>query len=380
MSFQIAFGDFETRSVVDIKKCGAEVYAQHPLTSVMLLNWLFDDEKTTSVWCPFYPQLNRGHSIETLFEHVAAKRIFVAHNARFELLIWAMMTARFGWPVLAPEFVRCTMSFGRALSLPGSLDQMAHALRLTIAKDLEGYKLMLKMCKPRKPRKGEPKDAIIWNETLAEFERLIPYCDTDVFVEREFWHRLPPLPPSEQELWAIDQRINDRGVFLDRRAIGNLIEVTARETKRLEKEVAELTDYRVKSARQIEELRGWMAENGLRLENLKKGTVKNALKRADLAPAVRRVLELRQEAGKASTSKLKAMSRGMCGDDRARGLLEYHGAGTGRWAGRRVQTQNMPRTPDEFEVEDAEAIFEWAAVPNGELGIAAEFCAREWNL
>lgn len=374
-----AFIDFETRSTVDLNKCGVEVYAEHPLTDMLCLCWSFDGGAVEAARGDAWGKSTIGAAVE-LFEHVERGGLVVAHNARFELNIWRTMSKRHGWPALRAEQLRCTMATARALSLPGSLGQLAHALRLNVEKDDEGRRLMLKMCKPRKPRKGEPADAIIWNEDPADLERLIEYCKTDVRVEREIYNVLPPLPPSEQELWAIDQRINDRGVFLDRGAISNLIEVAKRETKRLEKEVVALTGHRVKSARQVAELRGWLAENGLTIPDLRKGTVKSALKRADLAPAVRRVLELRQEAGKASTSKLNAMARGMCNDDRARGLLEYHGAGTGRWAGRRVQTQNMPRTPDEFEVEDAEAIFEWAAVPNGELGIAAEFSSREWNL
>jgi DNA polymerase len=262
---------------------------------------------------------------------------------------------------------------GRVLSLPGSLDGLASALRLAHEKDKEGRALMLRMCKPRKPRKNEPQDAIIWNETPEEIARLIAYCKKDVEVERAIYKALLPLSPPEQELWCVDQQINDRGVHVDLPAVRNLIELTEREKERLASELRRLTGREVPSAAATAKLLSWLDVNGCKLPDLTKRTVENALKDETNAGSVRRALEIRQEASKASVAKLKAMLKGAGADSRARGLLEYHGAGTGRWAGRRIQTQNMVRTPDEFTVSDAENVYAWAEIPGGEIGIRAEY-------
>lgn len=368
MTGKIAFIDFETRSTVDLRRTGVEVYAAHPSTDVLCLCWAFDDLPVLSARRP----RESGAELAPLFAHVAEGGTVVAHNARFELYLWRMMARRYGWPELRIEQLRCTMAAGRALSLPGSLGELAAALKLPIEKDFDGYRLMLKMCKPRKPRKNEPQDAIIWEERPEDLARLIAYCERDVDVERSIYNTLTPLSQEEQDLWELDQHINDRGISIDTPAVTNLIELTEREKKRLAREMRNLTGQEVLSAAQTAKLRAWFGANGLKLPDLRKRTVANALK-LDVSPEIRRALELRQDATKASTAKLKAMTRGAGHDNRARGLLEYHGAGTGRWAGRRVQPQNMTRTPDEFHVEDAENIFEWARCPRGELGIALEY-------
>jgi len=363
--------DLETRSVVDLNKCGVEVYAEHESTEILSACFAFDGGPVTR-WHKNSFALSGTHAaIEPLFRHVEQGGIVWAHNARFEFYLWNMAAKRYGWPAIRVEQMRCTMAAGRALSLPGSLGQLAQALRLPIAKDDDGRRLMLKMCKPRKPRKNEPQDAIIWHETPEDIERLTAYCATDVEVERAIHKTLIQLSPSEQDLWVIDQHINSRGVYVDLPAVLNLIDLSEREKSRLQFELRRLTNGRVRTPGS-KEFAVWLAERGCELPDMRKGTVAAAMAR-DNAPDVARALEIRAEHSKASTAKLKAMAKGVSQDGRARGLLEYHGAGTGRWAGRRIQTQNMPRTPEDFEVEDAENIISWARIPGGEQGIAAEY-------
>lgn len=385
----IAFVDFETRSTVDLARCGVENYAEHPLTQASCLCWAFDDGP---VFEADFLQTDAAtdicHDFTGLYSHVAKGGLVVAHNARFELHIWRMMAKRYGWPELRLEQIHCTMAMGRALALPGSLDKLSRALRLPFEKDRDGHRLMLKLCKPRKPRKGEPEDAILWNEDPADLARQIEYCKQDVIVERAIYNTLPKLTASEQEVWILDQRINDRGIFIDIPSVDYLELTVEREKKRLTSEIRQVSGGGIKSAAALKDFHAWTSANGLKLPDLRKGTIKKTLARTDLLPAVRRVVEIRKEASKSSTAKLKAMRRGVCADSRARGLFEYHGAATGRWAGRRIQPQNMTKPAgkweDDFEIADAEGVFAWARVEGGEVGMSAEYGsamdAISWSL
>lgn len=375
MTYEAVHLDFETRSAVDLNKCGVEVYAAHPSTEMLCMSWAFDDGPVHS-WSIEQTNATRSDRL-ALRDHIESGGLIYAHNARFELHIMRMLAGRIGWPMPRIEQMRCTMAAARALSLPGSLDKLAQALRLPVRKDDAGRRIMLKMCKPRKPRKHEP-DALYWHETPEDLAALSAYCAQDVEVERQIEKVMRLLPPAEQSLWEIDQRINDRGVCLDLPAVDNLLALSDREKARLTREIRTVTRGAVTSPNS-KSFAAWFNECGFPLENMKKGTIEAALKKLPAEPVtpegrnLRRALEIRKEAAKASTAKLKAMRRGAGADNRARGLLEYHGAGTGRWAGRRIQTQNMPRTPDDFEVIDAEAVFEWAQFEGGERGIAAEY-------
>lgn len=406
----IAFIDFETRSTVDLTKTGVEVYAAHPSTEALCLCWTFDADPHVHS----STDVNDDDAHADIFDHVRSGGRVVAHNARFELHIWRMLSARYGWPELRIEQLYDTMAAARSLSLPGSLGQLAAALRLPVQKDTDGHRLMLKMCKPRKPRKHEPQDAIIWHDAPADVARLVEYCRVDVETERAVYNAIPLLPDAELETWRLDQRINDFGVHLDVETISNCLAAVDVEQSRLAGEIRALTGGQVPSPGAAAKLRAWLAERGVDVPNLKKGTVAAALASpldgeavysslyADVggkwggvdpgyrhvwetkAAEARRGLEIRQEASKASTAKLRAMLRGAGADDRARGLLEYHGAATGRWAGRRVQPQNMPRTPKGFKVRDAENIFGWLTLDGGAEGVRCEYKsvmdAVSWSL
>lgn len=367
----IAYVDFETRSAVDLRKTGVERYAESPTTEVLCLCWGFDGgpvQTANRETC-----MSPSAPLQKLFDHVANGGRVVAHNARFEINIWRMMARRHGWPELKAEQVFDTMAMARALSLPGSLAELARALRLHVEKDDAGRRLMLKMCKPRKPRKGEPDSGLLWHEEPADFERLIAYCVRDVETEREAFHSLAKLSPAEQALWVIDQKINDRGVCLDARGIELCYVASEAEKDRLAKEMKALTGGYVSSANNAAKLIEWLADHGPRMSDLRKSTVAAALAKDGHDDAGRRALEIRAEAAKASAAKLAAMRNSLCADGRARGLLEYHGASTGRWAGRRIQTQNMPRTPEDFDARDAENILQWFELPGGAAGVRLEY-------
>ena len=125
----IVHGDFETRSTVDLKECGLDIYAKHSSTDIWCFAWAIGDSEP-EVWCPGnpIPEFMRPSTFKTV--------VFIAHNANFELAIWnRIATIRYGWPRLIPEQVRCTMAMAYAMALPGSLENAAAALGLEQQKD-----------------------------------------------------------------------------------------------------------------------------------------------------------------------------------------------------------------------------------------------------
>lgn len=358
--------DFETRAARDLKKTGVEAYVECPHFRAMCLAWCFDDGDGRDQ--PIHGWNIRQHGMDTtvcpeLFEHVAAGRPVVAHNARFELSAWRQLRKRDPdlWPELRPEQLIDTMALARALSFPGALGELAPALRLGVPKDMEGHKLMLKLCKPRPQRKKADKGRIEWNEESADLARQLEYCMHDVRVERLVWRKLPPLDPIEAETWIADQEINDNGIYVDPEEVRACLVAVDAEKERLNSELLLLTDGFVKTANSAKMLIAWLASWDFPLPDLRKGTVQDALAR-DMDPVVRRALEIRQECAKSGTAKLQAMLNGLASDGRCHGLLEYHVAGPGRWGARRVQPQNMVRPPESFTPEDAEEVLAWLAL------------------
>jgi DNA polymerase len=337
-------GDFETRSTVDLPKTGVHVYADAPDTDVWCFGWAIGDE-AVEMWKPHDPG-----NIARLFEYLDMGGLFVAHNAAFELAIWnRLCVPRYGWPALPVQQVRCTMAMAYAMALPGSLEQAAAAVGLDIGKDMDGRSLMLRMSKPRSFAKdGSP----IWWDDADRRERLYAYCRQDVEVERQLEKRLMPLSPAEQRLWELDMQVNDRGVQIDLPAVHAAMAVVEEQKRRLDAEMLRVTGGFVSGCTKVQDLVDWIDLNGVKTGGIAKADVLDLLGREDLPPVVRKALLLRQAAAKSSTAKLKSMVASAGADGRARGLLQFHGAATGRWAARRIQTQNMPRpTMDQVDIE-----------------------------
>jgi DNA polymerase bacteriophage-type len=330
------FIDFETRSTVDLKKAGLHNYATHPSTDIYGMCYTIEGEGQTvsgTVWredpyCPSYiSDMVRDKSITV-----------VAHNASFELAIWNNVCKRYGWPTLNTSPVRCTAAMAYAAALPGSLDGCSKALGLTVEKDMVGHRLMMKMCKPLKTKDG----SIKWFDAPENIDRLMQYCSTDVEVERQIYHKLMKLSDYEQKVWELDQKINNRGIYVDLRTIDKALQIVGDEQKRLGDSMRVITNGAVGSCSQAKALTDWLRYSGIEISGVAKADVKSALE-GSLPPGVREALETRQEAAKSSTAKLVAMKEAASSDSRVRGILQYHGAATGRWAGRKIQTQNFPR-------------------------------------
>jgi DNA polymerase len=334
--------DLESRSAVDLKKTGAYVYAADATTDIWCAAYAFDEEPI-SVWFMGDPT---PHDI---IEHVLSGDDIIAHNAAFERTMWHhILTPRYGWPEPALEQWRCTMTMAYAMGLPGSLEMAAAAVGLDIKKDMAGRRLMLQMAKPRKV-KGSTK--LVWWDQPEKIERLIAYCKQDVEVERQLDKRLRPLSRKELALWHLDQEINDRGVRVDAALCETAKAIVGVAQDRLDNEMAQSTNYAVTACSNRNQIIAWLQAQGMELDSIKKADVELLLEDAELPDHIRKVLTLRLDAAKASVAKIEALLRGMSVEDRrAKGLLQYHAANTGRWGGRRFQPQNLKR-PDEKDID-----------------------------
>lgn len=341
--------DLETRSTVDLKRTGVYPYAAHPDTDVWCAAYAFDDGPV-QVWF-------RGEPLpDDLRAALEDPAVYVrAWNAQFErILMRDVLTPRHGWPAVPLERFVCTMVAGRAAGLPGSLEEAAIALQLAEQKDMAGSRLMMQMAKPRRV---EDDGTLVWWDDPVKLERLARYCAQDVAVEREVFRRLPPsLDRRERTIWLADQRINDRGIRLDRPLIEAMIRRVAKETAKLDREMSGLTSGAATTTG-VAKIKAWVTmRTGEDPGSLDKDAIDAILERDDLPDDVRRVLEIRRVAAKASNAKLKAMLRAIGDDDVVRGLLQYYGAGTGRWAGRLVQPQNFPRGEVKITPETIDAL------------------------
>lgn len=320
--------DFETRSECDLKTAGPWKYAEHPSTRILCLGIKVDGFPANLWWPEWTGQ--EGISLSTLADLLKEARYIYAHNAEFETAMWGLM------PIPLPlEKVRCTAAMAAYHALPRSLDNCAKALGLSAGKDAEGYKLMMKMCKPQKERKTGEK---FWIEDSASLQRLGEYCKQDCEVEYEVCRRLRQLPEMEQEVWRVDQIINRRGVAIDTTLVREAMRVGEEQQDRFKAEMKALVGC---SPNQVAEIVKWVNAEGAPLNELTKDSVLKALA-GELPPKVRRVLEIRQSSARTSAKKYAAMEKRVSADGRARSLFMYHAATTGRWGGKSIQPQNMP--------------------------------------
>jgi DNA polymerase len=343
--------DVEGRNRVDIKLCGGDLWAQ--TATIVCLAFAVDDD-LINLWRP-------GEPVPPAFIEAACnpRWIVTAFNAGFErAMMRHVLTPQFGFPEIPLAQYRCTQAAASALALPASLDDIAIALDLIERKDRTGYKLMLKMTKPRRPRKAEDPTKIYWHETPQQLERLREYCQQDVRVERELWQVLYPrraLSDEEQELWRIEQIINTRGFPIDTQLLAAQQRILDTAKPAIESELAAVTEGAVTTHGQTDKLKIWFETQGCPVPDITKKTIGKLLAREDLPAPVRRAAELRQ-AG-AQVNKVAAFANRVAPDGRIRGSLKFCAAGTRRWGGAGVQPQNFrkPRLEPEL-IEKAAAL------------------------
>jgi DNA polymerase len=350
--------DFETRSTVDLKKAGVYVYATHPTTDIWLMAWAFDDEEP-EVW--YAPHAARALGCpdpdaalpSRVVEHIQNGGEIRAWNAAFERIIWReIMVKRYGAPEIAMAQFVDTAAEAAAMSLPRALDQAAGVMGLSQKKDDKGYRLMLAMARPRKIDKDT--GALTWWDVAERIERLGEYAKQDVRTERAVMKATRRLTPREREVYLFDQRVNDRGLAFDRQLVIAAQGIADEGAERASVALKRLSAGGINTVTDLNGFKAWLAAQGVDAPSLAKKAMRELMD-AELPMVARQALEIRQDVGKASVAKLKAIMNAANADDRLRGLKLYHGAGTGRWSGKLVQPDNFPRPeigdgkPEEIE-------------------------------
>jgi len=316
----VIYIDFETRSKVDLKKSGTWVYSQHPSTEVLCMAFA-KDNSDVRIWKPT-DQINPA-SLQALFEN----QLIEAHNVFFERAIWEnIMVPKYGWPEIKPEQWRCSAALAAYHAIPRSLENAGNALGLATVKDQSGKRVMMQLAKPR------AKSGLFYDPTedAGKFETLYEYCKQDVQAERAISEALGELPASELKIWQLDQKINHRGVPIDRDLVSTAIKMLDDYAEKLTAEAIELTEGELKTIGQRAKVLAWCADQGEIIKDYTKAGVAEALKTVK-NPKVKRLLEIRQALGKTSTAKYESMLQSSTKEGRIRDTLMYHGAATGRW-------------------------------------------------
>ena len=238
--------------------------------------------------------------------------------------------------------------------MPAKLGRLADVLELANRKDAAGEKLMLQMARPRKRRKDEIAEGLLYFDDPERRARLGKYCCQDMEVEREIYNVLRALSASEHALRVLSSRINDRGFHVDRNFAEAARRIAQAAAPEINAELAEITGGDVTSIAQIAKLQIWLQQQGCTAKKLDKKAIEKLLLDAELLPPpVRRVLELRQGGAQAAVKKIDALLARAGDGDRIRGAFRYHGAATGRWAGQGYQPQNLKRLTVKDEGLDA---------------------------
>jgi len=331
--------DYETFCELDIRKVGGHRYAKHPSCEVLMASYKLPGMADVVTWLPWCEE-----PPEDLVEYIENGGKLGAHNASFERNVTAYALSR-----MHPKFPKvnnnqwvCTAAKAAASGLPRSLDKALKALEAPIEKNTDGTAFIKMFCKPRKPTKKDPRTRIRPRDNWPEFEKGIRYCEDDVRGEEWLHHAIPDLSAREQRFFILDMVMNDRGLPIDIPMVEKALRVVQSLEADIAAEVAKLSGGL--RATQVQKMLDMFAKRGLDLENMKKITIENALKDTTLDRTTRRLLELRIEAGKASTKKLVSML--LCADPYewvVQGGFLYHGAHTGRYAGRLVQPHNFIR-------------------------------------
>ena len=332
--------DIETFSSVDIKKSGLYKYVQSPDFEILLFAyaWDFGEVYILDFTAGDQKSLEFKIILQALKDPQVIKH---AYNAPFE---WYCLNKFYYSPL---SQWRCTMLHGLYCGYTAGLAATAVALGLPEDKRKMGIgsALIRTFCIPCKPtNKNGNRTRTLPHHEPEKWNLFKEYCRQDVVTEMEIERRLSnfPVPEQEQKLWEIDQGINEFGVAIDQQLIDGALYCHQIITEELTQEAITLSG--LEKPKSVKQLKTWLTEEtGEEVENLQKTTVAQMIKTTDSETA-RRMLEIRQELSKTSVKKYTAMREAVCSDGRVRGLLQFYGANrTGRWAGRLVQVQNLPR-------------------------------------
>ena len=331
--------DIETRSSVNIAKSGAYKYAQSNDFEILMFSYKLNDLPVQLV------DLKQGEKIPPYIIGLLDDENCIKHayNAAFE---WYCLNQA-GYKTNISQW-RCSMFHATYLGLPAGLSMTGNAIGIADDKKklTTGNRLIQFFsvpCKPTKTNGGRT-----WNDPRHDLDKWKLYCDynmQDVEAEFTIYQHLKAfeVPAKEQMLWEMDILMNSKGVKIDKTLVESILKIDAESTEKLTEEAYQITE--LENPNSISQLKTWVeSQLDEDLPGLTKDVISDLLSRDNLPLKVRRVLEIRQQLGKTSVSKYSAMENAMCEDDRVRGLLQFYGANrTGRWAGRLVQVQNLPR-------------------------------------
>lgn len=356
--------DIETYSEVNLKKTGTHRYAEDESTEILCLCFAFGDGPV-STWVPHdvlptellvamyaYHEEHGGEfimsSTQAPFElvcHAEEGGEFRAHNAEFERTLLnshAGQHIHFPWTSVG-QWV-CTAAKAAAHSLPRALEKICIEIDAPHKKNMDGHNMMMAVTKPRKPSKHNPDTRWTpWNSP-DRFAEVYPYCCDDVRCERGIDQMIPDLTAHEQSVYCHDQIINMRGVMIDLDGVRNAMEIRDQYKAKLRQECFDLIDC---SPTQTAVVTEWIRSpegGGYPIPNLQKETIEECLKDSNVTGVVRRVLNIRRWHEMKAVSKFDSMMRSVMINEKLHGMFMYHGAGTGRWAGKIVQLQNLFRT------------------------------------
>lgn len=329
--------DIETKSSVDIKKAGAYRYTEAEDFEILLFAYQWGEEEVRLI------DLTQEELPKNLVDALADDSVIKhAYNAAFEW--YCLNKAGYKTPI---EQWRCTMIHGLYCGYPAGLEAAGNAIGLPQDKKklMTGKALIKYFCTPCKPTKTN--GGRTWNlpqHAPEKWELFKEYCVQDVVTERAILDRLSlfPVPETEESFWQKDVLMNAYGVNADCMMIDGALQINDISGEALLQEAAELTN--LDNPNSPAQLLPWLTERlGKEIPNLQKATVSNLLAE-ELPEDVRRMLEIRQQLGKTSIKKYVTMKTAQGEDGRIRGLMQFYGANrTGRWAGRLVQMQNLPR-------------------------------------
>lgn len=335
--------DIETYSSVDLTEAGVYAYTEASDFDILLISYIFDDwgeDEVRTIDCFDADPDMMAEFCEALLDPQIVKTAFNANFERTCLAKWLQKP-------MPPEEWRCTMVKALTLGLPGNLAGAGEALGLPAEKlkDPQGKALIQFFSKPCKPtRTNGQRTRNLPEHDPAKWQLYKNYNRQDVVTEQEILRKLSiyKTPESEQQLWALDQHMNDNGVKLDIPMVEKIVTYDTQRRQELQEEAQELTG--LKNPNSLAQLKRWLAEQGVEMTSVTKDTIAEALRNPELPDVVRRVLEIRTALGKTSVAKYSTMLVAHCQDHRLRGILQFYGANrSGRWAGRLVQTHNLAK-------------------------------------
>ena len=329
--------DIETYSTVDLTRSTVYKYTEDPSFQILLFGYSINDGPVTVIDVTKDPIPD--DILSMLTDPDVTKTAF---NANFERVCLSRYIGQ-GLFFLPPEQWHCTMVHALTLGLPRSLADVGSVLGLSEdkAKLKEGAELIRYFCKPCRPTKANGyRTRNLPEHDPEKWRRFIEYNRRDVEAENAIGKLLEskPVPDMEWKAYWLDQRINDRGVKVDRSLVSNAIKISQEHTEALTKAAVTLTG--IENPNSVAQIKAFLGVEG----SLDKKAVKALREAGGLGLKQDKLLAIRQEMGKTSIGKYEAIERGVCNDGRVRGLFQFYGANrTGRWAGRQVQVQNLPQ-------------------------------------